>query len=117
MLRDTSKHNITFPKKTAQKVIQYLAKVVEDTIANELSNTKGAIMYDGCSRPGTHYLGIMASYMSNIALMVKGEVHQKAVLALLLLLIRPIAAMEGADKDGQEIYEESSYFAAERHVR
>ena len=48
--------------------------------------------------------------------MIEGEVNQKSVLALLLPSISAIAAKVGVEKAGQEIYQESSDFTAERHV-
>ena len=82
----------------------------------QFSNSKEAIIYTGWFQGGTHYLGIMASCMSNVSLMVKGEVHQKSALAIPLLSISPIAVVVGVDNDEQEIYQEYSDSTAESDV-
>ena len=46
-----------------QKVLFYLAAIVEDTISEEMQKVKhGSVMHNGWSKFGTHYTALFVQY-------------------------------------------------------
>lgn len=115
--RDFAKYDIHFNRSTVRKVLLALVKIVEERISEDLRCSKGAIMYDGWSRGGTHYVGIMAVFMRKRKSVEHGQVVQIEELAMPLLSVSPIAAVVGRDPEGNDVYQEATNFSAERHVR
>lgn len=57
---------VTISEKVKQTVLKFGA-LVEKRIENELQGTFGAVMFDGWSKFGTHYISMIASYMKTVA--------------------------------------------------
>ena len=81
-----------------KKIIFNLVPMVEDLIAGEMSEAGvGAIMHDGWSQFGTHYVAILAQYNRNIKQRV-GKTSTIAVsTANVLLAIRPMGAVSSVE--------------------
>ena len=56
---DFSKFEERISRKALKKVMFALVELVEGRISAEMRQTKGAIMHDGWSDSGAHYIGIM----------------------------------------------------------
>jgi len=115
--RELGRFNIVFSRKTITTVILALVQIVEKRIAAELNGTKGAIMYDGWTRSGTHYLGIIAVFNRKVSVMCNGVLRQKLILSMPLLSASPIATVLEEDPNGEELFAESSHFNAVAHIR
>lgn len=51
---------------TALKTIQGVVEVVERHIASEMKQTKGSLMFDGCTLAGVHYVADIVSYCAKV---------------------------------------------------
>ena len=76
-LREFSKFSEHISINSFKYTLFKLEELVEAKIRTEKKATKGAIMYDGWSVNGTHYLGIMAVYMKSVKYRVKGFSSEK----------------------------------------
>ena len=57
------KHDHKFIQKMVQKIIFNLVPMVKDSIAAEMKEAGcGALIHDGWSKFGTHYVGLFAQY-------------------------------------------------------
>ena len=83
-----------------KKIIFNLVPMVEDLIAGEMSQAGvGAIMHDGWSQFGTHYVAILAQYNRNIKQRI-GKTSTTAVMtANVLLAIRPMGTVSSLEDD------------------
>ena len=94
------KHNHTFSKRMIKKVIFNLVPMVEDLIAEEMSQAGvGAIMHDGWSQFGTHYVAILAQYNRNIKQRIGKQSTTSVMTANVLLAIRPMGAVSSLEDD------------------
>ena len=67
-----SRFDVCFREETVKRVIQGLTELVENEISKLLSQIKCAVMYDGWTRNGKHYVGIFGSFMKKVSVMVCG---------------------------------------------
>lgn len=63
--RNLSGFEHDFARATFKELMFTLVELIEDRITAEMKSTKGAIMYDGWTHGGMHYLGLFAIYVSN----------------------------------------------------
>lgn len=104
-----------FSIKFVSRVIFQLVELVELAISKELKSAMcGAIMHDGWSRGGIHYLGLFATYVKEMRFTKKGKATFTREAQSVLLSIAPIAhksSIEG--EDSGDVYAAS--FNAEAH--
>eukprot|EP00171_Calliarthron_tuberculosum_P000207 IDg207t1 len=113
--RSVSKYPYKFSCKTIREVMLKTAEIVEKSIGEEMRKTKGAIMYDGWSHSGTHYVGIFAVYMCSVPNLGSQSSRSKDELRVVLISLSPMAATKN-DGDGMEDNNEATMFDAETHV-
>lgn len=65
-----------------------LVQIAEGKIRDELKSTKGAIMYDGWTENGVHYVGIYVVYNRTFGLYRNGVLETESELAITLLSVR-----------------------------
>ena len=63
LFRRFSNHEHNFSIKHVKQVMFQLVEIVEQLTGEEMKCTKVAILHDGWTHAGTHYLGIFASYI------------------------------------------------------
>ena len=98
------KHNHVFSAKMIRKVLFNLVHIVESQIAADLQKAKrGAIMHDGWSKFGTHYVAIFGQY--NRTVMQNTGKMQKTVLvpASALLAMRPMAGISEKEETDTDL--------------
>lgn len=86
LYRDFSKFNVSICRKTFKEVLFNLVELVENKITAEMNTTKGAIMYDGWTHGGMHYLGLFAIYMKR-----NDSTPAEQIVAAPLLSVSPMA--------------------------
>ncbi len=64
-----------------------LVKLAGTRIKDEMKRTKGAIMSDGWTANGTHFIGVFAVYMRTVQVLVQGVVREKQDLSLPLISV------------------------------
>ena len=100
LFRLAFKHNHSFSKKMIKKIIFNLVPMVEDLIAGEMSEAGvGAIMHDGWSQFGTHYVALLAQYNRNIKQRIGKTSTTATMTANVLLAIRPMGAVSSLEDD------------------
>lgn len=65
-----------------------LVEIAKGKIRDELKSTKGAIMYDGWTENGVHYVGIYVVYNRTFGLYRNGVLETESELAITLLSVR-----------------------------
>ncbi len=63
LFREFDKYQERFGRQYFQDVVHSLVVVVKSKIKNEMKMTRGAILHDGWTNSGTHYLGLFACYV------------------------------------------------------
>ena len=121
--RHFSKAQNNFTAKRLRDVILKLTPIVEEKIQEELKNAgRGAIMHDGWTLSGVHYIGLFACYMRNIKSYVEGRKQLTAVPTVTLLSCSPMAKIDDTDTEDTEVAttdtanQMSSQFNAQTHV-
>ena len=122
--REFSKCNHNFGHERVNDVILELTKIVEQKIAKEIKSTQcGAIMHDGWTLSGNHYIGLYATYMTKVRRIEDGKEVTKVVPNTTLVSCSPMYAglseddYSNEDDDSQEMYEVTSNFTAETHAK
>ena len=112
-----------------QKVLFNLKELVEETITGELKEAQyGALMHDGWSKFGTHYVGLFVQYNQRVPQNIGKVKSTTLVPTNVLLAMRPMCgiAEEEDDDNGSEkdkfderertgMDEEATTFTAEVH--
>ena len=81
-----------------QKIIFNLVPMVEKSIAAEMKESGcGAIMHDGWSKFGTHYVGLFAQYNRKIYQNIGKTVATTIMPTNVLLSMRPMSGLSGED--------------------
>ena len=95
------KHDNKFSQKMLQRIIFNLVPLVEKEISREMKEAgMGAIMHDGWSKFGTHYVGLFAQYNRRICQNIGKTQQTTEIPTNVLLSMRPMsAAPEQADED------------------
>jgi len=114
IFRSFSKHSVKFSLKTLRETIYKLVEIVETNISKELEDTRGAVMHDGWSTSGTHYLAILAVYMKKCKRQEDGKTILHTTLKMPLLSISPIAKH---DDEGEIVDAQTIIHDTEAHVR
>lgn len=118
-VRNFSKHKDVFARATIRKVLFKLTELVEKRIAKEMQASRvGAILHDGWTCGGIHYIGLFASYINNTDTAgMSGMVPSESV-QLSLLSCSPMAqARENSEgEESEELLGEAVEFTARTHV-
>eukprot|EP00171_Calliarthron_tuberculosum_P001829 IDg1829t1 len=64
IVRQFSKFNVNIKRETIECVLYKIVEIVEKRITSVMRDTRGALIYDGWSCNGTHYVGVFASYLT-----------------------------------------------------
>jgi hypothetical protein len=130
LYRKFSKHTSKFGVKRIREVIFQLVELTEKIITKELKAAPcGAIMHDGWSCCGTHYVGVFACYMRkeikpntkatwrSASKKLKLEVKE-CFPEITLLAVAPMTHVPVAEEDSENAREdeETTKFNAEAHV-
>ena len=77
-----------------RKVLFHLVRIVESNISKDLEIAKqGAIMHDGWSKSGTHYVSLFAQYNRTV-MQNTGKIRRTVLVpASVLLAMRPMAGI------------------------
>ncbi len=117
------KHN--FGVKRMKDTLSALSDIVKGKIADELKDTKhGAIMHDGWTMSGVHYIGLFACYIIKRKFRDNGTSNSEDVPVVTLLSCAPMGKIDATDEEdtdtapiGIDSHEErSSKFTAEVHA-
>lgn len=76
---------------TVQDTIIKLVELVEKRIEREMKDTKGALLFDGWSKRGVHYVAIMASYMQGVPVKKRDVVATEYIPRISLIALSPMA--------------------------
>eukprot|EP00171_Calliarthron_tuberculosum_P002661 IDg2661t1 len=113
--RSFSKFNVEISKATMVDVIFKLVEMVERYITEELSNTRGAIIYDGWTVNGMHYVGLFTSYIRAVPTRVSSTFQEAHTPTMTLLAVSPMSQItDGGEQNGDA---ETTKFNAEAHVK
>eukprot|EP00171_Calliarthron_tuberculosum_P003890 IDg3890t1 len=110
-VRSFSRFDFKFSMKLTKSVMFKLTELVEKRIAILMAGTKGAIIHDGWTSSGMHYLGVFVSFMRRVEVTRSGAVCNIEELCMPLLGVSPLAKNECASDD------EAESFDAETHVQ
>ena len=112
-----------------RKVLFNLVRIVESAIAEDIKKAKhGAIMHDGWSKFGTHYVALFAQYNRTV-IQNTGKIRKTVLMpASALLAMRPMAGLsekeekgrdnenDSSDDNEEEVNQEATTFTAEVHA-
>lgn len=98
-LRAISKFTSVLDTKTIRAVLISLVLLVEDRMKEALEGKKGALLFDGWTENGTHYVAMLVSYVDIVKSLVAGHEVPQPVTRLALLAASPMAQVSGADDD------------------
>ena len=108
--------------KTLRSTIYALVEMIEIEVAKEMKEAKqGCLMHDGWSKNGTHFVGMMACFMSQRTVQFGKHQEKHDEFSMVLLSVSPLAMKvnaEGAESTsiGEVIQEEAVQFNAEVHA-
>lgn len=106
--RAVSRYECPIDAKTIRGVILSLVQLVEDRLKEALAGTKGALLFDGWTSHGTHYVAMIASYCEMVTTMVDGEERKEYVSRLALLAASPMAHVPEDDDSVIDAIDSSS---------
>lgn len=67
LYRNFSMYDHKFSREYFTSVLYALVRIIEDEISEEMKLTRGAILHDGGTFSGMHYIGLFASYVRKIS--------------------------------------------------
>ena len=112
IVRNFCKYGIVYGRKFFTNCLLELVKIVECNIAKEMKHVRGALMYGGWKRHGTHYIAAFALYNRKISARSNGiETTNNSVVST-LITFRPMSQIENTDCNENE----TSKFNAEVHI-
>ena len=122
--RTSFKHKSKFSKKLVRNILFNLVPMVEHAIEKEMKEVGyGAIMHDGWSKFGTHYVAIFGQYNKEIIQRIGKDSNTTKVPTTALLAVRPMMNVPVEDKDNdnekidsEEEEEEATEFTSEVHA-
>lgn len=104
-----SKYNVHLSYRTTVRTLIEFFKLVESRIADEMRQTIGALLFDGWSCGGTHYVALIAYYC---ATMTGGTLDAPQ---LAIIAVSPMGR-QGIGDNGIEFSDETARFDAEAHL-
>ena len=93
-----------------REVIFKLLELVETSISNEMSSTRGALMYDSWTNSRMHYLGMFVTYIKDLTIVSNRREVKRKALRTPLLSVSTIASLENASDS------EAFEFTAHNHI-
>ena len=103
--RTSFKHKFKFSKKLVRNILFNLVPMVQSAIQKEMKEVGyGAIMHDGWSKFGTHYVAIFGQYNKEIIQRNGKDSNTTKVPTTALLAVRPMmnVPVEDEDKDNKK---------------
>lgn len=98
-LRAISRFACVVDTKTIRSVIVALVMLVEDRIKATLRGKKGALLFDGWTENGSHYVAMIVSYTDVVTAVLDGKEQPQNVNRLALIAASPMAKAD-SDEDG-----------------
>ena len=125
--RRFNKYQCAVTVETIQETLLKLVELVELRIAKEMENTKGALLFDGWSKRGVHYVALIASYMKEISVRRGNIMSTDYEQRLSLIALSPMAKIptsceeqnckiEEERNDNNDIDDEAVSFNAATHL-
>ena len=90
-LRALSKFTSKLDTKTIRGVLMSMVQLVEDRIKEALDGKKGALLFDGWTENGTHFVAMIVSYIDVVKSFAAGTETHQTVTRLALLAASPMA--------------------------
>ncbi len=115
-VRKFSRFDVSLAKRTVAQVILTLVELVEQRVAEEMKSTAGAVLFDGWSCNGTHYVAVLASYCISMPVRENATTTAKQVPRLALLASSPMGRVAVPDEECTSNAEATS-FNAEAHLQ
>ena len=115
--RAQAKYAVKFSRSTVRGVLLKLVEIVEEKIRLELKNTRGAIMYDGWTYNGTHYLGIIAIYNKKVQILRDHAWIENEAVVMPLISVSPIAHVAIENENTETLTDETTEFNSVAHIR
>jgi hypothetical protein len=117
--RNFSKFSHNFSNERVKQVILELVKIVEKKLELEMKGAGcGAIMHDGWTLSGVHYVGLFASYNRKIKVFKNGKGSIEHETTISLIACAPMAAIsETNDSDDEEPTNDAANFNAKVHAQ
>ena len=112
--RRFSRFNVPLARKTVVFVIFKLVHLVEQRVSSEMKNTSGALLFDGWSCAGTHFIAAIASYCTHNPVKIKGSAENDTIPRLSLIALSPMGKIE--PDESNEVDDEATTFNAETHL-
>eukprot|EP00171_Calliarthron_tuberculosum_P003916 IDg3916t1 len=106
--RSFCKYDAKISHKTLKAVIFALTELVEEKISTEMRSTKGAIIHDGWTDCGVHYVGLFASYCL--------QAGSGSQVVTPLLSMSPMAKVCSCDRSTCSCVDETTSFDAATHA-
>ena len=92
-----------------------MERLVEKRISMEIKTTKGAIMYDGWSCNGTHFIAVLACYIVKVIGREDSKEIARDETRMALLALSPMCQEVKNNTNSDDEYEETTTFNAEAH--
>ena len=86
-MRTFRKFDDSISRKTFNSTLLKVVEIMEREIKQEMAGTKGAILYDGWSKNGTHSVGTFAVYSRTVEVFINGKVVQTSVVETPLISV------------------------------
>ena len=116
--RKFSQFESVFTYKRMKETISHLAKICESSLEIELKEAgRGAIMYDGWSKAGVHYIGIFGCYCRETYEVMGGVKTRKSSPEISLLFCSPIYDVIEITENMEVQAERASSFNADLHSK
>ena len=98
-------------------MVHNIVKKIEKSIGRDMRTAgRGAIMYDGWSKCGMHYIGLFACYMKKVKVSEKKELKYEYVPKVTLISVAPMLRAWDEETDDAQERELACQFNAKLHV-
>ena len=121
------KHKKKYSRKLIKRILFHLVTMVEDNIKKDLKEANyGALMHDGWSKYGTHYVALFAQFNKKTYQQIGMRSSQTVTPASVLLAVRPMLHVTAVDNEEEKIggetiqsqaAQEATSFTAEVHAK
>lgn len=89
-MRAFRKFDNSISRKTFNSTLLKVVEIMERDVSKEMAGTKGAILHDGWSSSGTHYVGVFTVYSRTLEVIHICKAVQKSVVEMPLTSVSPM---------------------------
>ena len=117
--RRAFEHPAVTTAETVKETMLKLVELVEQRVRNDICGKKGALLFDGWSKRGVHYVEMIASYTREVVEQRKKDkvVHEQQALAMLALSPMAKTPESNESERNMNCEEEAVKCNAETHLR